>query len=101
MIVETARRPLISVQPETDLDVDLNCYRVSVLHRGLELPLPNCLDGFLIEPHAERPLHANIARSAIWPDDDPEQNRSLVLCVASLFRILRVRIVDRAGCGDP
>ena len=85
MIVETARRPLSSVQPETDLDVDLNGYGVSVLHRGLELPLPNCLNGFFIEAHAERPLHADIVRPAIGANDNREQYRSLVLCVASFF----------------
>ena len=45
--------------------------------------------------------HADIVRPAIWANDNPEQYRSLVLCVASRFRILRVRIVDWAGCGDP
>src|SRR5580658_308873 len=91
----------LSVQSETNLDIDLDCHRVSVLRRGLELPPPNCFNSFFIEAHAERPLHADIAWPAIRANDHPEQHRSLELCMASLFGIFRVRIVNRAWRGDP
>ena len=61
----------------------------------------HCLDGFFVETHAERPLHVDIARPAISIYDDPEQNRSLELCLAGLFGILRIWIVNRARCGNP
>src|SRR5512146_87442 len=82
---ERQRNGMVSVQPEIHLHVDLHRDRDAVLARRLEPPFADRLDGLLIQPHAECPLNADVARAAVRPHDQPHNHRALVLGLARLL----------------
>src|ERR1019366_7516387 len=73
------------VQPEIYFHVDHHGDRLAVLAGGLELPQLDGLDGLLVQSHAQRALDADLLRTAIGADHQPQHDSSLVLCFAGFF----------------
>jgi len=49
-----------SMKVEIYIDDDLHSYGMSLVHCWLELILPDCLNGLIIQPHAKMANQANI-----------------------------------------
>jgi len=59
----------VSVQVEVDFDFDGDADRVAIFHGRLEFPVLHCLNGLLVEAHAERADHVNVAGTAVQLHD--------------------------------
>lgn len=59
------------VQAKIYFHVDLHRDRLAVFHGGLELPVANRFDSFLIQAHAQRSRYLDVARLAIRANDQP------------------------------
>src|SRR5271166_1119779 len=85
------------VQPEVHFDVDHHRNRLAVFARRIELPQLDRFDGFLVQAHAQRTLHANLLRTPIRIHYQPQYDGTLVLGLARFFRVLRIGRVQRLG----
>src|ERR1017187_8712228 len=78
------------VQPEVDFHVDHDGHWLAVLARRFKLPLLDRFDGLLVQSHAQRALNANLLRTSIGADHQPQHDSSLVLGFAGFFRVFRI-----------
>ena len=78
------------MQVEGDLNHDLDGYRVTVIHGGLELVLTDSLYGFLIQAHAKMPCHVYVLRIALGIHDELDGASALELRLAGFFSELRL-----------
>lgn len=85
---------------EIDIDDDLHWDRMTLVHRWLELVLPDCFHRFFIETHAEVTHHPDIYRIALGIDDQLDGDNALILVLASLIGKLRLYAMDHAGSRD-
>src|SRR5580700_9685662 len=83
-----------SVQPEDNLNTDLDGDRASIFDRGREAPFADRLGGLLVEAHAQRTSDEQVARMTLGIDHCPEEDRSLILRLACLFRVFRIGVID-------
>src|SRR6266436_8774116 len=83
---------------KTDLDVDLNGHCLAVFAGWFKCPFLHSFNGFLIQAETERTHHTDIviARFTIRTDHEPKHADSLIFCFASLFGVLRGRLVNRS-----
>src|SRR5437868_15135595 len=47
-----------------------------------------------------RLAYFNVARLAIWADDQPQHTGSLIFGLPGFFRVFRLRLINRLGRGD-
>jgi hypothetical protein len=93
--------PAANREPEVDFHIDLYCHRYAVFPTGLEPPLANGFDRPFIQPHAERALHSDVVRTAVCPNNHPENYGALILGLKRLLRELGIRGVDYSRCRSP
>ena len=70
-LTELRKRIFVLVTPEVDFDVDLYCYRVAVLHGGLEAPAFHRFDRLLVEATAQLTANPDDTGLTIRPNDQP------------------------------
>ena len=85
---------------EVDLDVHLDDDWLAVLHGRSELVLANGFHCLLVQSKADAPQDANVSRTSVRIDLQVDQNVSGNLCLASLFRELRLRSEEDLGRRD-
>src|ERR1700730_18090579 len=83
-----------SVQFETDFYADEDRYRMAIFHGRLELPLFDGGDGFFIKSQSDAAGDSNITRMSIGVDDQPQNARALIFCLAGGLGVFGI------GCGD-
>jgi hypothetical protein len=91
----------ILVKLESHLNTDLNVYRSAIFHGRLELPLLDRLNGFGVETHAEAADYANVARTALIIDDEPEDASPLSFGDPSLLGVFRIGSRNWLRGGNP
>src|ERR1039458_3037402 len=79
------------IKAESDLHADLNTYRPSIFHGGLELPLLDGIDRFCVQPETKSADYAYIARASLVIDNEPQDACSLSLGNSGLVGVLRIR----------
>src|SRR3979411_2996526 len=90
----------ILVEPEVDLDGNQHVDGFPVFHGGLETPLLDCFDGLFIQAETERVRYFDVVSKPIWPDDNGQHARSLVLRFPRLFGIFRFGIENQFRSSD-
>src|SRR4029077_20889486 len=88
------------VEAEVYFHVELHRYRLAIFHGRLELPLPHGLNRLLVQAHTQSAGHAHVARMTIWSDNQPNDADALILRFASLFRVLRIGLVENSRRGN-
>jgi len=79
-----------SVESKSDFNADLNCYWLSIFGRGLEAPILDGLDGFLVQTHAQTSLHVNVVGSAVGADDHCQYTGAFIASLPGLFGVHRI-----------
>src|SRR5260370_17442307 len=85
---------------ERYFDVDLNGYRDAILHRRVESPATNRLNGLLVESQAERPCHPDVPRQAFRVYNQHQNTCTPIPLLASSFRVFGVRSRNGPGRTD-
>src|SRR5207249_3611975 len=88
------------VQPEAHFHVNRYCHRLSIFHRRIKAPVLHRFNRLLVEAHSKLASDANIARLAIGTDYQHQDTNTLILRLASFFRILRIWSRDCARGGN-
>ncbi len=70
--------PNCSIQPEIHLNVHLHCDRDAVFNARSEPPLPYRVDGFFVQPHAQRARDSNVAGLPLRINHQRKYHHSLV-----------------------
>src|SRR5258708_27268645 len=87
-------------KPEVYFDSGEDGDRLAILQSGLESPLRDSLDRFLVQTEAQRSHHFDIFRTARLIDDDRERDRALPLGFARFFRIFVLHFAEHARRRD-
>src|ERR1019366_6358657 len=66
----------------------------------LKFPCLHGFNGLLVQAQAKAAGHMDVARAAIRPHHQHEHANHLIFCLASLFGILGLGIVERPGSGN-
>src|SRR5215475_4812943 len=90
---------LTSEEPKFYFDADSHRDRLAVFLGRLKLPRSHRFEGLFVKSHAQSALNFQTARAPGGIDDQSQNHSSLILSLASLFGILRIRLVDCAGRG--
>src|SRR5439155_25271954 len=84
-----------SEQSEADFHHHAHWHGRTVAHGGLEFPGVHRFHGFFVQTQTQGFDNASIADVALRIDHDPQHYGTLILGLASLFRVWRLRLVDR------
>src|SRR5579883_1437859 len=89
--------PAGSIQSEVHLHGNLDRDGDAVFSGRFKSPALHGLNGFFVQAHAERALHADVVRAAIGADDQPEHDGALTLGFAGLLGKFRIGRVHGTG----
>src|SRR5207237_9260100 len=88
------------LHPDFHFQAYLDCHRLAFFHGRFQLPSLDCLDGLLVQSHSQIAAYFNVARLAIWADDQPQHTGSLIFGLPGFFRVFRLRLINRLVRGD-
>lgn len=77
--------PQALIKPEIHINNHTHGHWMSLIHRRLELILPDRFDGLLIQTHTQMPHYLNILRIAVGIDDQLYRDRARILLPARLI----------------
>ena len=73
---------------EVDFDLQCNIDGFAVAHSGPEPPLGHGFNSLVVETKSEAPAHSDNFDRSVSAYDGLQDDRSLVFCLAGLFRVL-------------
>src|SRR6185312_5353143 len=83
---------LHSEEPESNFYADGYRDRFAVFFSGFKLPVFDSFHCLLVESHSKAPFYFQTAGTAVSPNDASQNHCALVLCLASFFGVLRLRL---------
>lgn len=91
---------LESIQVEIDVDYQLHCDRMALVHCGPELVLSHGFHRLLIQAHAEVANHMDVLWVSLAVNDELNRNDALKIGTASLIGEFGIHRVHELRSGD-